>query len=237
MIEAGSEENSAPDRVRRLLSLKSIVFGLLWLALIAQAAWMVSRHTSMGAMWYPLTVFVGCLLLAATMGRVRWTATLLPDHRARVSGGCRRPLRLAWSTWDRWRCVGRLRQFHSVYHKVELVPASHFWPHNCRAGNHLRNCPRICDAAWDQGSQRRHRVGCPALSVRNHDDHRRTFAVYECRLPDVRGGLGVGHRECILAERGRFDGAAKTMIRTAPPPLWSRWGSQSRFPAAPSTVH
>jgi len=77
MTGAGSEENSAPNRVRRLLWLKRIVFALLWLALIAQAAWMVSRHTSMGAMWYPLTVFVGCLLLAATMGRVRWTATLL----------------------------------------------------------------------------------------------------------------------------------------------------------------
>lgn len=77
MTEAGSEENPVPGRVSGPLSLKSIVFALLWLALAAQAAWMVSRHTSLAAMWYPLIVFIGCFLLAATMGRVRWTATLL----------------------------------------------------------------------------------------------------------------------------------------------------------------
>lgn len=56
-------------------------FALLWIALIAQVVWILIEHfqghVALGAMWYPLTVVVGCLLLAITNGRVRWVATLL----------------------------------------------------------------------------------------------------------------------------------------------------------------
>jgi uncharacterized membrane protein YphA (DoxX/SURF4 family) len=57
------------------------VFLLLWLALIAQIAWILARHLHSHVpwvtMWYPLTFVVSCLLLALTNGRVRWIAALL----------------------------------------------------------------------------------------------------------------------------------------------------------------
>jgi uncharacterized membrane protein YphA (DoxX/SURF4 family) len=70
-----STEATPPQRA------KSIVFVLLWLALIAQIAWMLIRlvhvRVSLGSMWYPLIFVICCLLLALTNGRVRWIATLL----------------------------------------------------------------------------------------------------------------------------------------------------------------
>ncbi|HEV2462513.1 MAG TPA: hypothetical protein VGT04_01805 [Acidobacteriaceae bacterium] len=57
------------------------VFVLLWAALIAQITWILVEHfrskVAVADMWYPLTVVVGCFLLAITNGRVRWIATLL----------------------------------------------------------------------------------------------------------------------------------------------------------------
>ena len=54
---------------------------LLWLALIAQIAWMASQelrsHVPWTAMWYPLTFVIVCLAMACTNGRVRWIAALL----------------------------------------------------------------------------------------------------------------------------------------------------------------
>lgn len=56
-------------------------FILLWAALIAQIVWILIQHfrsnAAFGEMWYPLTALAGCLLLAITYGRARWTATLL----------------------------------------------------------------------------------------------------------------------------------------------------------------
>jgi uncharacterized membrane protein YphA (DoxX/SURF4 family) len=61
--------------------LKAPAFVLLWLALIAQVAWILVRrlqpHIPLGSMWYPLTFVIACLLLAATGGRIRWLAALL----------------------------------------------------------------------------------------------------------------------------------------------------------------
>lgn len=60
---------------------KLAAFAFLWVALIVQVAWILIEHfhshVAVGAMWYPLTVVVGCFLLAITNGRVRWVATLL----------------------------------------------------------------------------------------------------------------------------------------------------------------
>lgn len=56
-------------------------FILLWLALIAQTAWILTQrlhsHVALATMWYPLTALAVCLLLALTNGHVRWIATLL----------------------------------------------------------------------------------------------------------------------------------------------------------------
>lgn len=77
----GSGGYSAHMRTRNPLPLKSFVFLLLWLALIAQGAWMATHyfrsHASVASMWYPLVFLVACLLLAATWGRVRWIAAIL----------------------------------------------------------------------------------------------------------------------------------------------------------------
>lgn len=58
-----------------------MAFVLLWLALTAQAIWMVLRHLQMqnswGSMWYPITFGAPFLLLALTGGRVRWAAALM----------------------------------------------------------------------------------------------------------------------------------------------------------------
>jgi putative oxidoreductase len=60
---------------------KWLVFLLLWLALIAQIAWVLVRHlhshVPLAPLWYPLTFVISCLLLALTNGRVRWIAALL----------------------------------------------------------------------------------------------------------------------------------------------------------------
>jgi hypothetical protein len=49
--------------------LKSQAFVLLWLALIAQIAWMLFRHlhshVSLASMWYPLTFVIALLLCCA----------------------------------------------------------------------------------------------------------------------------------------------------------------------------
>jgi putative oxidoreductase len=67
--------NAAPPRT------KSIAFVLLWLALLAQVAWMlvnvVHSHVSIASMWYPLIFVIAGLLLALTSGRIRWIAALL----------------------------------------------------------------------------------------------------------------------------------------------------------------
>jgi uncharacterized membrane protein YphA (DoxX/SURF4 family) len=60
---------------------KPYAFALLWLALIAQAIWIVLNHFSLHQPWssmsYPLTYAVPFLFLAVTYGRVRWIASLL----------------------------------------------------------------------------------------------------------------------------------------------------------------
>jgi uncharacterized membrane protein YphA (DoxX/SURF4 family) len=72
-ISVDSLKSSAP--VRRF------AFALLWLAAIAQVAWMLFHHfrlqESWGSMWYPLTLAVPFLLLALTGGRIRWIASML----------------------------------------------------------------------------------------------------------------------------------------------------------------
>lgn len=56
-------------------------FVLLWAVLMAQSTWMLIEHfgskVALANMWYPLTILVGCFLLAITNGHVRWIATLL----------------------------------------------------------------------------------------------------------------------------------------------------------------
>jgi uncharacterized membrane protein YphA (DoxX/SURF4 family) len=60
---------------------KPYAFALLWLALIAQAVWMLLNHFSLHQPWsgmsYPLTYAVPFLFLAVTNGRTRWIASLL----------------------------------------------------------------------------------------------------------------------------------------------------------------
>ena len=60
---------------------KPYAFVLLWLALIAQTAWMLLNHFSLHQSWfsmsYPLTYAVPFLFLAVTNGRTRWIASLL----------------------------------------------------------------------------------------------------------------------------------------------------------------
>lgn len=72
-------ETSAATKVS--YPIKTLAFVLLWLALIAQIAWMLVRlfhaHIPLASMWYPLVFVIACLLLALTNGRVRWIATLL----------------------------------------------------------------------------------------------------------------------------------------------------------------
>jgi len=57
------------------------VFVVLWLALAAQAVWMLLQHFHLrepwGSMWYPLTFAAPSLLLALTGGRVRWVSAML----------------------------------------------------------------------------------------------------------------------------------------------------------------
>lgn len=61
-------------------SIRNAAFSLLWLALIAQTAWMIFQHLhhgeSWGSMWYPLTFTISFLLFALTHGRVLWIAAL-----------------------------------------------------------------------------------------------------------------------------------------------------------------
>ncbi len=60
---------------------KPYAFAILWLALIAQAVWMVLNHFSLHQPWssmsYPLTYAAPFLFLAVTNGRTRWIASLL----------------------------------------------------------------------------------------------------------------------------------------------------------------
>jgi len=60
---------------------KPYAFALLWLALIAQAVWMLLNHFSLHQSWssmsYPLTYAAPFLFLAVTNGRTRWIASLL----------------------------------------------------------------------------------------------------------------------------------------------------------------
>lgn len=61
--------------------LKAFILFLLWLALLAQAAWILTRHFQshmpLASMWYSLMFLIGCLALATTRGRVRWIAMAL----------------------------------------------------------------------------------------------------------------------------------------------------------------
>jgi uncharacterized membrane protein YphA (DoxX/SURF4 family) len=60
---------------------KPYAFALLWLALIAQAVWMLLTHFRLHQPWssmsYPLTYAAPFLFLAVTYGRTRWIASLL----------------------------------------------------------------------------------------------------------------------------------------------------------------
>lgn len=60
---------------------KFLVFVVLWLAIVAQIAWMVVHlahaHVSLLSMWYSLVFVIACVLLGSTNGRVRWIAALL----------------------------------------------------------------------------------------------------------------------------------------------------------------
>ncbi len=61
--------------------MRRAAFSVLWLALIAQATWMMLQHFKLhqtwGSMWYPLAFAAPFLLLGLTNGRVRWVASLL----------------------------------------------------------------------------------------------------------------------------------------------------------------
>lgn len=60
---------------------RSAAFVLLWLALAAQAIWMLVHHFRLHEPWnsmsYPLMFAAPFLLLALTRGRVRWIASLM----------------------------------------------------------------------------------------------------------------------------------------------------------------
>ncbi len=62
-------------------AIKHVAFVVLWLALIAQATWMLLRHFHLhepwSSMWYPLTFAAPSFLLALTMGRVRWVSAVM----------------------------------------------------------------------------------------------------------------------------------------------------------------
>ncbi len=57
---------------------RRIAYGLLWLALAVEAAWLVLRHVQKHVpwldLWYPLFLAMPFALLAATYGRQRWIA-------------------------------------------------------------------------------------------------------------------------------------------------------------------
>jgi uncharacterized membrane protein YphA (DoxX/SURF4 family) len=69
------------DSVKSPAPVRRFAFVLLWLAAIAQVAWMLFHHfrlqESWGSMWYPLTLAAPFLLLALTGGRIRWLASML----------------------------------------------------------------------------------------------------------------------------------------------------------------
>ena len=66
---------------KSLETLRRAAFVVLWLALAAQATWMLRQHFHLrepwGSLWYPLTFAAPSLLLAITGGRIRWIAAML----------------------------------------------------------------------------------------------------------------------------------------------------------------
>lgn len=71
--------SNAPARAE--VTVRRVAFVVLWLALAAQATWMLLQHfhrgEPWGSMWYPFAFAAPSLLLALTMGRVRWVAAIL----------------------------------------------------------------------------------------------------------------------------------------------------------------
>jgi putative oxidoreductase len=73
--------NNAGSETKTSYRIKWPAFVLLWIAVICQVTWTFIKHfhshVPLASMWYPLTVIVGCLLVAFTNGHVRWIAALL----------------------------------------------------------------------------------------------------------------------------------------------------------------